>query len=485
VHRFLPAYNRHGTDISVVHYIGASKPWDQLNRFRSRANNDDPTVYSGLLDRWFDVYERHYGHTSTANIGRHLSGRQGAPFDVPPVTAVWDALHVQDSRASYRPPSPDRLPEMLRGPHTDIMAFQTFMPTAAYNPEEEGAGAYIRLGMDTDIPILRPANPPPFLLPENALGMDFEHLPEPMQVQDLQEVRIEHAVPLPEPEVAEVVGEIPAPHELAARVPVESGMVGAAPEVAEEEPQAQVHEAESTEPDLQVPQVHVTLDVHYANVWDQPSWQSRAFFEPPASYNPVPPFTESRYAEAMSHTESATGEPRRPVFPWEEPQAEGYEAKPPSRVFPGDVDMLPVESGMVAAAPEDEAMDGVPSDGGLAAQQPKPQPIRPVPHRPSTRRRGPSRAEILKREEERVRREGLASLKRFIEQMEQRGRQARRRGGVRPQRAAAAGAARDGPAASTSTATAATEATPEAATDASDLAPGGTATNTDAEDKLP
>ena len=51
-----PAYRYYKSSISIVHFIGKSKPWFQ-GRYTSKGG---PGTYNELLARWWAVYDRHY-----------------------------------------------------------------------------------------------------------------------------------------------------------------------------------------------------------------------------------------------------------------------------------------------------------------------------------------------------------------------------------------------------------------------------------------
>ncbi|KAK4056553.1 glycogenin glucosyltransferase [Microbotryomycetes sp. JL221] len=64
---YAPAYKRHGSDIAVLHFIGNDKPWKR----GYRATYDPQSAikdYYGLVNQWYDVYERHYGVTLTHDV---------------------------------------------------------------------------------------------------------------------------------------------------------------------------------------------------------------------------------------------------------------------------------------------------------------------------------------------------------------------------------------------------------------------------------
>ncbi|KAH8099255.1 glycosyltransferase family 8 protein [Cristinia sonorae] len=86
---YAPAYERFGSQISAIHFIGPNKPWKSLP-FRdpgqkltekSQVGPQQTYDYSSLLDRWFDVYDRHY---------RMATPVSRSNFEVQRYSAAWD-----------------------------------------------------------------------------------------------------------------------------------------------------------------------------------------------------------------------------------------------------------------------------------------------------------------------------------------------------------------------------------------------------------
>ncbi|TFY69977.1 hypothetical protein EVJ58_g100 [Rhodofomes roseus] len=92
---YAPAYERFGSQISAIHFIGPNKPWASL-QYRApgvkSSQPHDPNIpaeekrqqvydFDSLVDRWFDVYDRYY--RSDAPTAR-------AEFEVRRYASVWD-----------------------------------------------------------------------------------------------------------------------------------------------------------------------------------------------------------------------------------------------------------------------------------------------------------------------------------------------------------------------------------------------------------
>ncbi|KAI0347772.1 hypothetical protein BDW22DRAFT_1349839 [Trametopsis cervina] len=87
---YAPAYERFGSGIAAVHFIGMEKPWKGL-LYRSPGIKSSATMlgdgtkrvynYEALVDRWYDVYDTHY---------RQEPETQRNDFSLPNYSSVWD-----------------------------------------------------------------------------------------------------------------------------------------------------------------------------------------------------------------------------------------------------------------------------------------------------------------------------------------------------------------------------------------------------------
>ncbi|KAK4705130.1 hypothetical protein P7C70_g1082, partial [Phenoliferia sp. Uapishka_3] len=98
---YAPAYRRHGTDVSVLHFIGRQKPWNRGTRLSVTLNSAEDlsqTGYNSLLNKWFDVFERHFGTGITFDVASRVV--------VPPTFTKKPASLVNlPSRKSPSPPT--------------------------------------------------------------------------------------------------------------------------------------------------------------------------------------------------------------------------------------------------------------------------------------------------------------------------------------------------------------------------------------------
>ncbi|KAI0652022.1 hypothetical protein C8Q79DRAFT_899590 [Trametes meyenii] len=89
---YAPAYERFGSEISAIHFIGPNKPWATVT-YRTPGtkygqsspnalNSTTPAYdYDSLVDRWYDVYDRNY---------RSAESPEQANFEFTHYDSVWD-----------------------------------------------------------------------------------------------------------------------------------------------------------------------------------------------------------------------------------------------------------------------------------------------------------------------------------------------------------------------------------------------------------
>ncbi|THH33156.1 hypothetical protein EUX98_g1061 [Antrodiella citrinella] len=102
---YAPAYERFGARISAIHFIGPNKPWKSLPwREPGQKSVDQPQLgpqqtydYSALLDRWFQVYDRHY------RIDTPVSR---SDFEVQRYSSAWDAVSSAGDNSSISATTP-------------------------------------------------------------------------------------------------------------------------------------------------------------------------------------------------------------------------------------------------------------------------------------------------------------------------------------------------------------------------------------------
>lgn len=134
--------------ISAIHFIGPNKPWKSLgSRAPGMKSEEKPELgpqqtydYSALLDRWFEVYDRHYRSTPHTTV---------SDFQVQRYVSVWHETKgsVADKEA-VTPGNGWGLDELkriaLNGYHSS---------SASHRPEE---GEYRSLPLDGRVDLMRP-----------------------------------------------------------------------------------------------------------------------------------------------------------------------------------------------------------------------------------------------------------------------------------------------------------------------------------------
>lgn len=107
--RYAPAYERFGSQIKAIHFIGPNKPWNSIpyrtpNSRRQQDSSDSPQRvydYASLVDRWFDVYDRHYNSQAITpqasfQVNHYVPAWDQPPASALPVSTPVGALNLDD-----------------------------------------------------------------------------------------------------------------------------------------------------------------------------------------------------------------------------------------------------------------------------------------------------------------------------------------------------------------------------------------------------
>ncbi|KAI0308166.1 hypothetical protein B0F90DRAFT_1833249 [Multifurca ochricompacta] len=113
VYTYAPAYERFGSQISAIHFIGANKPWSSIP-WRAPGSSSAQQVgsqplqvydYSSLVDRWYAVYDKHYRSQLVIPQVAYASTRYEAVWDQGPsvttgipVVPATSSLSLEDLR---------------------------------------------------------------------------------------------------------------------------------------------------------------------------------------------------------------------------------------------------------------------------------------------------------------------------------------------------------------------------------------------------
>jgi len=147
--RYAPAYERFGSQISAIHFIGANKPWSSIpwRAPGSTTAQQAPSQplqaydYGSLLDRWYAVYDKHYRSQPVIPQDAYASTRY---------EAVWD----QTSSAPVLPTTSALSLEDLR--RIAIEGFSGFSGAPGTLTARTGEGSYLSLPLEGRLDLMRP-----------------------------------------------------------------------------------------------------------------------------------------------------------------------------------------------------------------------------------------------------------------------------------------------------------------------------------------
>ncbi|GAQ44369.1 glycosyl transferase family 8 protein [Aspergillus niger] len=390
-YQYIPAYKHFQSTISMIHFIGAQKPWNM-----ARQVEPIQSPYNQLLGRWWAVYDRHYRPVVTTN-----------PIQLPkPVPTIQVETPHQEYYGEHQedvqpPPPPHReYTEHVSHEQAQEMHFEPSSQAQYEHPQEHQQISH------QDFAPFQPAQPPtqpPASAPSYPTQVAHES-PQVHQAHENYQPHSQQSVAAPAPEPTPVAGStIPIEHEQrqeqraveSAQAPIISAVPryvhgeehvtayihpqsGETSFVAHSEPQSRAHEP-SVPSHIQTPQPQSQYFQHEyhqqptepANVSEEqppappsPKPEVQTTFEPPkaewdASKEPPPLNTKpegialEKKTYAMSQDEqlfqppesypeapknmyyevpSTKPEPEKlaQVFPWE------TRAPRPTRVFPED-----------------------------------------------------------------------------------------------------------------------------------------------------
>ncbi|KAF9270582.1 nucleotide-diphospho-sugar transferase [Marasmius fiardii PR-910] len=316
---YAPAYERFGSQISAIHFIGPNKPWDSIPTrapFESTSQTETEETpqraydYNSLLDRWFTVYDKYY---------RTQVIVPDADFEVRRYLSAWEQ---NDGNADVTSSSGGTfgLEDLRR------LALQG-MSSVDLGPIHEnasGEGEYKSLPLEGRFDLVqRPMKKEESLTPEDVLLSPHPH-PVPLPHTDsFQSQHILHDI-----------GQSQRPghhaHSETSR-PLSPPLILWNPAV---EP-----------PPKTAPNRNFPSDTYFPNQWDhapgkhnQPSQSRGSTTDSTALFEPPPPPQIPEPLQKQGHYRNVTGNDTthipnpdkvKPVFPWE-----GQPRHRPGRVFP-------------------------------------------------------------------------------------------------------------------------------------------------------
>jgi glycogenin glucosyltransferase len=412
-HSYAPAYERYGDQISAIHFIGPEKPWlsipwrvpgirtsseSQISPFQPQdtAPQGLPAPYEprraydydSLVDRWFEVYDRHYRSQPVA---------PDPQFEVQRYASLWDDPQTSADDARAHGLGLDD----LRRVALEGMNAASFVPGTA-----SGEGDYTSMPLEGRIDLMPPKrDSTPKLVPTEALQVVQKTTELHSETETRTSPRLGEQPPsprfyaspdrlpstpdrprmttLPTPGPEEIP---PAPYFAVLSLPPTPSPVPRHPRPGPESPLPQEHRTQqllqprlpsppllswnpSVEPPPNVvpPSSSFPADTYFKNVWDQHGgrYEGDSSPEPPDALFQVPPFPEipqqllhqGHYRNVTGSSEDKTSpSPDRgkvkPLFPWE-----SRPRHTPGRIFP-DADepppglFLPPLPGSPFATPE-------------------------------------------------------------------------------------------------------------------------------------
>lgn len=168
---YAPAYERFGSQISALHFIGKNKPWNSIayrapfaTKSTAKETTDGHTVqqaydYDSLVDRWYAVYDKHY---------RSQPATPAPSFGFEKYAAAWDE------------PAQTRT-ETLGMDELKQLAVEGVTASTSVPPPPAAEGKYISMPLEGRIDLMRPRKPPPELVdlptPEPERSSDLEDAP--------------------------------------------------------------------------------------------------------------------------------------------------------------------------------------------------------------------------------------------------------------------------------------------------------------------
>ncbi|KAJ7751307.1 glycosyltransferase family 8 protein [Mycena maculata] len=152
---YAPAYERFGSQISVIHFIGPNKPWNALfyrppfqhHGLQTDAGPLQAYDYNALVDRWFAVYDKYC---------RAQPAVSESEFEVKRYVSAWDdptgtgAELISGSMASGTALGLDDLRRV---------AVEGMQPDGTRSESRAGEGEYLRLPLEGRVDLMRPQKP--------------------------------------------------------------------------------------------------------------------------------------------------------------------------------------------------------------------------------------------------------------------------------------------------------------------------------------
>ncbi|RPD55899.1 hypothetical protein L227DRAFT_579376 [Lentinus tigrinus ALCF2SS1-6] len=164
VYTYAPAYERYGSQISAIHFIGPNKPWASVtyrppgvkySQLSDKSlNAQAPSYdYDSLVDRWYEVYDRHY---------RSQDHPQHGNFEFTRYDSVWDTGSAFGVGAEMAAPPSATVPGAALG-LDDLrkIAVEGMSSYSAAAQEAPRIGEYRSMPLEGRVDLMRPRREPP------------------------------------------------------------------------------------------------------------------------------------------------------------------------------------------------------------------------------------------------------------------------------------------------------------------------------------
>ncbi|KAG5644628.1 hypothetical protein DXG03_008106 [Asterophora parasitica] len=154
---YAPAYERYGSQISAIHFIGPNKPWSAISYRSPFTSQTVPAAdshqqaydYNSLVDRWYSVYDKHYRSQATT---------QEPHFETKRYESAWNesnstGAHTPATAPVDRPLSLDELKRLaIEGINASSRTTSDDKPADDRPP----AGVYQSLPLEGRVDLMRP-----------------------------------------------------------------------------------------------------------------------------------------------------------------------------------------------------------------------------------------------------------------------------------------------------------------------------------------
>nr|VWO94268.1 Uncharacterized protein [Ganoderma boninense] len=171
VYTYAPAYERFGSQISAIHFIGPNKPWVSITyrapgikysrvSDKSRDTQAQSYDYESLVDRWFDVYDRHY---------RSDFNPEHVNFEFTRYDSVWDAGNSYFGADIMRPESAPPSGAVLGLDDLRKIAVEGISNYNGAVQARPKVGEYRSMPLEGRVDLMRPRKEPPLPAHEEKL----------------------------------------------------------------------------------------------------------------------------------------------------------------------------------------------------------------------------------------------------------------------------------------------------------------------------